>query len=238
MHHHQSMSFACLNIAGSVPLTMDRVGTFLESSTIHGLAYISTTRSYSRFFWTLIVIAGFSAAGFLMNESFESWSESPVKTTIDIFPISELTLPKLTVCPPKNTFTDLNYDLVMTENNTLTEEMRDELFKYALDVIDEDSSSLNSWTKLLEEDRFYNWYYGYTEIRSPYKENCCTDLYGLCPDVCFDVFTRATSGVVKTQYYGEKFQPDLVELKLFYQVSVFDFTYKMLSKYKIMQHSK
>ena len=29
------------------------------------------------------------------------------------------TFPKVTVCPPRNTFTDLNYDLQMVENKTM-----------------------------------------------------------------------------------------------------------------------
>ena len=53
-----------------------------------------------------MVISGFITAAFLIKESFDSWSDSPIKTTFETFPISELTLPKLTVCPPKNTFTD------------------------------------------------------------------------------------------------------------------------------------
>ena len=96
---------------------MEEVTTFLESSTIHGLTYISTTRKYVRLFWLLVVVTGFSGAGYLIRESFVSWSESPIKTTIETLPISDIMFPKVTVCPPKNTFTDLNYDLMMTENN-------------------------------------------------------------------------------------------------------------------------
>ena len=73
-------------------------------------------------------------AGFLIKESFNSWSESPIKTTIETLPISKIKFPKVTVCPPKNTFTDLNYDMMMTEHITLTEEIRDEMFKYAVEV--------------------------------------------------------------------------------------------------------
>ena len=127
---------------------MEGVRTFLESSTIHGLTYISTTRKYARLFWILVVIAGFVGASLLIKESFDSWSESPVKTTIETLPISDITFPKVTVCPPKNTFTDLNYDLMMTENVTLTEKMRDEMFKYALEVINEDGFSGNNFTLL------------------------------------------------------------------------------------------
>ena len=192
---------------------MEGVRTFLESSTIHGLTYISTTRKYARIFWILVVITGFVGASLIIKESFESWSESPVKTTTETLPISELKLPKVTVCPPKNTFTDLNYDLMMTENMTMTEKMRDEMFKYALEVINEDSFSENNWTKLHEENRFYNWYHGYTQIESPH--------YADWNGVNYNLPTSASSGVVSTQYYGEPFRPELVERKLHYNVGIY-----------------
>ena len=191
---------------------MEGVRTFLESSTIHGITYISTTRKYARLFWILVVITGFVVASLLIKESFDSWSESPIKTTVETLPISEITFPKVTVCPPKNTFTDLNYDLMMTENITLTEEMRDEMFKYAVDVINDDGISGTDWTKLQEEDRFYNWYHGYTEIQSP--------SYNSDGRINIEIFTSATSGIVTTQHYGEKFTPYLVERKLFNSVNV------------------
>ena len=188
---------------------MEGVTTFLESSTIHGLTYISTTRKYARLFWILVVITGFIGACLLIKESFESWSESPVKTTIETLPIAKIKLPKVTVCPPKNTFTDLNYDLMMTENITLTKEMRDEMFKYTLEVINEDSFTENNWTKFHEEDRFFNWYHGYTRIKSPY--------YHSHDGIKILIETSATSGVFTSQYFGEPFMPVLVERKLWYQ---------------------
>ena len=101
---------------------MDKIRNFLESSTIHGLSYISTTKRFVRVFWVIVVILGFTGAGVMIYQSFQDWDESPVKTTVETFPITELTFPKVTVCPPKNTYTDLNYDLMLTENMTL--EMR------------------------------------------------------------------------------------------------------------------
>ena len=192
---------------------MEGARSFLESSTIHGLTHISTTRKYARLFWILVVITGFVGASIIIKESFDSWSESPVKTTIETLPIAEIKFPKVTICPPKNTFTDLNYDLILTENITLTKDMRDEMFKYALEVIDEDSFLENNWNKLHEENRFYNWYHGFTEIKSPYYE----DAFGLL----IDIDTSATSGVVTTQYYGEQFRPKLVERKPYYRIYVF-----------------
>ena len=92
---------------------------FLENSTVHGLSHISSSKSISRFLWTLIVVSGFSVAGLLIYQSFQSWESSPVSTTIETRPISELRFPKITVCPPKNTYTNLNYDLVNFVNISL-----------------------------------------------------------------------------------------------------------------------
>ena len=126
---------------------------FLESSSIGGLNHIATGRKYIRLFWILVVLTGFIGAGVLIYQSFESWQESPVKTTIETLPISQITLPKVTVCPPKNTYTDLNYDLMMTENMTLDHETRNELANYANDTLSntyEDSNWLQVWST------FYN----------------------------------------------------------------------------------
>ena len=149
---------------------MERISAFLESSTIHGLIYISTTRKYARAFWIFVVLAGFTGAGYMIHTSLQSWADSPIKTTIETLPISEIKFPKVTVCPPKNTYTDLNYDLMLAENFTLTEEMRDELINYTWKVINEHTYT-DDLNMFQEEDRYYNWYYGYTQIRRPYTYN-------------------------------------------------------------------
>ena len=190
---------------------MEGIRTFLESSTIHGLTYISTTRKYTRLFWILVVISGFLTAFLIINQSFNSWSDSPVKTTIETLPISEITLPKVTVCPPRDTYTDLNYDLMLSQNITLTDEMRDEIFEYAFQVLTEDTFPSSNWSKLHEENRGYNWYHGYSRIIAT-----SNNANGL--NIRID--TAATSGVVTTKYYGEKFQSNLVERKLYYEVKV------------------
>ena len=70
----------------------------------------------------IVVILGFVGAGILIYQSFDVWSESPVKTTIETLPIHKIKLPKVTVCPPKHTYTNLNYDLTITENIILDNE--------------------------------------------------------------------------------------------------------------------
>lgn len=92
---------------------MESVRAFLESSSISGLNHISTTKKYARVFWIIVVLIAFILSGVLISESFESWSTSPVRTTIETLDMKEIKFPKVTVCPPRNTFTDLNYDFML-----------------------------------------------------------------------------------------------------------------------------
>ena len=191
---------------------MEVVKSFLDSSTIHGLSYISQTKKYSRLFWATVVITGFIGAIYLIQKSFQSWSDSPIKTTLETLPITDIRFPKVTVCPPKNTFTDLNYDLMQAGNKTMTEEMKDEIFKYVVEIIEEDLFD-TEMQKFHEADRFFNWYHGYTRM----------SLVSLSPFGVLEGFIRtsASSGVVTTPFYGEKFQKDLVELKTKYKIRVY-----------------
>ena len=95
---------------------MEHIKTFFDTSTIHGLSWISSTRKWSRLFWILIVIGGFSGAGYLIYLSFDNWHQSPTSTTIETLSISKITFPNVTVCPPKNSVLNLNYDVVESNN--------------------------------------------------------------------------------------------------------------------------
>ena len=94
--------------------SMEHLKTFFETSTIHGLSWISQTKRCSRLFWTIIVIGGFTGAFVLINESFANWEQSPITTTIETLPISELTFPNISICPPQNSFLTLNYDIMQS----------------------------------------------------------------------------------------------------------------------------
>ena len=148
---------------------MSTLREFLETSTIHGLSYIVSTKKIQKIFWILIVIFGFSFAGFLILQSFQNWEESPITTTIETLPISEITFPKVSVCPPKNTFTNLNFDIMMTENMTLENETRIELIKTLLESLDDENYKqvLKNLSLIQEKNRFYNWYNGYSTISLP-----------------------------------------------------------------------
>ena len=86
--------------------------------------------------------------------------------------------------------------------------MKDEVFKYVIEVLNvEDTFSRSNWNKLHEKDRFYNWYYAYTSIEPPYHDSRGLNIL---------IETLATSGVLTTKYFGEKFNPELVEQKIVY----------------------
>ena len=194
---------------------MEGARSFLESSTIHGLVYISTTKNkFVKICWILVVIGGFTGAGVMIYNSFKSWADSPVKTTIETLPITEITFPKVTVCPPKNTYTDLNYDLMMTENMTLDYDTRNELANYAMNMFIDDyvyDKVIRNMSKLEENNRYYHWYHGYTKITNAYY-----DSYG----VNLAVATATSSGSVSTQQFGKEFDAAKVEAHSSYIVDI------------------
>ena len=203
---------------------MEAFNNFLESSTIHGLSYISTTRKYVRLFWILVVITGFTGAGVLIYQSFQAWEDSPVSTTIETLPIAEITLPKVTVCPPKNTFTNLNYDIMMAKNIFLDNATRNELFFDTVDMIQIHNFKdiMFNISHLEEENRFFNWYKGYTDIQLPYWG--ITGAKGPCSDakcLIYQLSTKTTSGTISTLNFGEKFDVNKIETNLFYLLQVF-----------------
>ena len=92
------------------------VREFLESSTIHGLAHISTGKTFlARLLWGVIVITSFCFGISLIVESFESWNSSPIITSVDTLSIRQATFPQITVCPPLGSNTAGNIDLGIAE---------------------------------------------------------------------------------------------------------------------------
>ena len=185
---------------------MDVIQDFLKSSTIHGINYIGSSRNLGKIFWIFVVICGFSVAGYLINKSFDAWAQSPITTTIETLPISGVTLPNVTVCPPKNTYTNLNYDLMMAENMTLDNETRFELFDFAMGQFQNHffKQVMTNMSKITETNQFYNWYYGYSYFQPPYWRKERNYMY-------FNLDTSAANGTFSTKYFGEAFDKNKVE---------------------------
>ena len=137
---------------------MENVKEFMDTSTIHGLSRISSTKRFARFFWILIVIVGLFGAGCLIYESWYNWGQSPITTTIENLPISKITFPNVTVCPPKNLFLNLNHDIEKSENVKLDTNTRKEFFELALDEIQDEfyKEIVTNLSKLEDPDRYYN----------------------------------------------------------------------------------
>ena len=100
---------------------------FLEGSTIHGLNHIASSARFIRLAWFVIVFLGFSLAGVLIWNSFDNWQQNPVATTISTYPIQQVSFPKIYVCPPKHTYTNLNQDIVDMKNVSLTDDQANEV---------------------------------------------------------------------------------------------------------------
>ena len=186
---------------------MENIKLFLNTSSINGLNHISNSSNISRVFWIFVVFVGFTASGILIHQSFESWKQSPISTTIESVPIAEITFPKVTVCPPKNTFTNLNYDLMRIENMTIENEIRNELSKFALELLNDHmfDEMMNKFRKIQDDQRYYNWYHGFYRISLP-KVISWYDY-----EIDYSISTTAAYGSITTQYYGKQFDANKID---------------------------
>ena len=155
---------------------------------------------------------GFMAAGVLIQRSFQSWANSPFKTTAETLPISELKFPKIIVCPPENTFTDMNYDIMYLDNLNITQEIRDEMLRETIEIIEE-GNGMETFSMLHENNRFQNWYFGHTWVETPSQivNN---------KQIQYNIVTRAANGTITSKYYGEDFNPNLFEKNIEYLVTI------------------
>ena len=79
---------------------MQEVKEFLEGSTIHGMAHISTARPVMlKGAWVVVVAASFAVAIYMISSSYVEWEESPVESMVTSRPISDLTFPQVTENP-------------------------------------------------------------------------------------------------------------------------------------------
>ena len=147
--------------AASVP-----VREFLETSTLHGLVYISKAETvWGKVLWAVSVIVSFSLAGVLINESFTDWSHHPISSVISTHPIKDLKFPNVTVCPPKGTNTALNYDLFKL-NGSFTLFQKDLINKHVNDTFMEKETDIyvNTLSDLVNRENLKNIYQGFHAI--------------------------------------------------------------------------
>ena len=162
---------------------------------------MSTTRLIKAA-WTAIVFSGFMFAGFLIWESFDNWHRNPVATTISTYPIEMVSFPKIYVCPPKHTYTNLNHDIRSTQNMSLTHEQVDELKSLIDQQIEnvEYEKIKKDVDIMVEHAKFYNWYMGLSEMTFPHT------YYYEAVKHNYDFSTWSSQGFIRTPYFGEKYR--------------------------------
>ena len=178
--------------------------SFLENSSIQGLGFIAQTRAFARVFWVIVVICCFTLASFLIMQNFQNWADSPVTTTMETLSIAEAPFPRVTVCPPKNTFTNLNYDILFASNMSMSTEKRDSflktLFSKAFDFEYDEAQKL--YIQEENEFEFRNWYDGLTVNCHPFEDNPKLQCW---PDKKQRATTHALSGSMSTPSFSQKF---------------------------------
>ena len=100
---------------------------------------------------------------------------------------------------------------------TLDNDTREELANYALELLQDKliNANMDKLNQLVDDDRYYNWYNGFTEVYIPRYVNSKYDANE------FYVDTYATSGTISTLHFGENFDAEKVQPRFSYQVHVF-----------------
>ena len=174
---------------------MENIKHFLNTSSINGVNHINDSRKVTRLFWIFVVFAGFIASGILINQSFNAWKQSPISTTTESVPIADIKFPKVTVCPPKNTYTSLNYDLMKIQNLKLDNETRNVLSDFAVELLNDHTfdEMMTKLNKIQDDNRYFIWYYGYSSIATP---NVISNWKF---DLEYSMATSATTGAISTR---------------------------------------
>ena len=151
--------------------------------------------------------------------SFENWAANPVTTTVETLPISDITFPTITVCPARDTQTNLNYDLVNTELYHLSKEERTNLVKLFYESFQQIDYkiTLEYMKEMRLNNSLRNYYEELTLMRLPSKEELTGDA-----NMFLTIDTFATSGQIKTPYFGkETFDPKNFKLKVNFNLNIY-----------------
>ena len=150
---------------------------------------------------------------FLKNQTVGSKSNLTMKSNVDVKP--EVLRKSANILLFMSFCYEKPVGLQFLENLKISEDVKkniiDEAVKEVHDLYFENEVFANM-SKLEEENRFINWYHGYTRIRMPYWNS-----YGLK----YNIYTSATTGNFKTQYFGDKYDPDKIERKLYHMMKIY-----------------
>ena len=212
---------------------MKRLREFLECSTIHGLVYISTSKSFLiKCFWLFVVVVCFSICGYLILQSFIDWEKAPIATSEETVSIQEVVFPKITVCPPRGSHTALNHYLEKSKDIYLNEDQKDELVKLAENLVEEKESweIMKENMEFKEKNKFRNWYEGKSRVQFHFErirfppsliETMESREGGGGPALVYSnnyrFMSRELSGSVETPWFGTKYEEEIFYSNLEYR---------------------
>ena len=192
---------------------------FLETTTIHGLPRIvSSKKKILKLFWFLVVLIGFSAAGSLIYNALQDYENDPITTKIETFPISKLTFPAITVCPPKGSYTNLNYDLLNLDKNVkwLNETDKLELQQLTQEIIlsNEIDTFVQEESRFKIKNKYESWYLGLSEMKLSYIYTYNVNYRK------FEVETSYVEGEIETPDYGVDYSKENYLPYIMYKIKV------------------
>ena len=168
---------------------MDILKEFLESTTIHGLYYISTCKSwFAKAGWMVVVALGFASSTFLIHSSFADWAASPVATTITPHSVADLPFPNVTICPPKGLNGALKYDLMRLAKKNISLGKKEKLLDMTARIFQ--NEGVKAIVDLIGERNIESLYSGFQVITQD-KENILITMSNL-------------NGTFESPYYGKK----------------------------------
>ena len=119
------------------------------------------------------------------------------------------------MCPPSDTTTNLNNDLMNAENATLDKVIRDELVLLAADLLDnnEPGNIFEELKSVNEKNKWLNWYNGFTRAELPDM-----DLLGAST---YSVSTTAVPGFASSPLFRQNFTEETFLNKLGFELRIY-----------------
>ena len=112
---------------------------------------------------------------------------------------------------------------MMLENKTLDNDTRSELTQYAVGLIQDQvyQDVMQNISLIEEENRYYNWYMGYTQIVPPFwGQSTCSQKDCSEQKFRYDLMTTATHGNISTKYFRDRLDINKIEKDFRFRVSI------------------
>ena len=100
---------------------MGIIAKFLENSSICGWAHIANSKTkIEKLYWIVVSVSMVAGALYLIADAFDDWAKNPISTITEPETIyNNVRFPKITVCPPKVSFSFTNFKFIKDSCNKL-----------------------------------------------------------------------------------------------------------------------